>query len=277
MDLADQAETSRRGGDSTSAAVLLREAFEKERAAALEVSEEQDLEPTRSVLLRSAASLALECHELQESERLATLGLHGQPPAEIARELNLLLRAAQSAARQQPGPGLFDFVKEAGSNLFGGDDEDGAKAAADPVADPKETREAADRQVLFKLGEARAWALVRLVERLGFEVADLAVKVEGETATLKGQVASQELREKVVLAVGNVSGISRVDDRLTVAVPEPKAAFYTVVRGDTLSKIAKKRYGNPDKYMVIFEANRPMLEHPDKIYPGQVLRIPPAT
>lgn len=162
--------------------------------------------------------------------------------------------------------GLFDFVKEAGSKLFGGDDTGGAKAA--PAADPKEAREAADRR--------RAAALVKLVEGFGFEVADLAVKVEGETATLKGQVASQELREKVVLAVGNVSGISRVDDRLTVGAPEPEAAFYTVVRGDTLSKIAKQHYGNANKYMVIFEANRPMLEHPDKIYPGQVLRIPPA-
>lgn len=163
--------------------------------------------------------------------------------------------------------GLFDFVKEAGSKLFGGDDTGGAKAAA-PAADPKAAREAADRR--------RAAALVKLVEGFGFEVADLTVKVEGETATLKGQVASQELREKVVLAVGNVSGISRVDDRLTVGAPEPEAAFYTVVRGDTLSKIAKQHYGNANKYMVIFEANRPMLEHPDKIYPGQVLRIPPA-
>jgi len=163
--------------------------------------------------------------------------------------------------------GLFDFVKEAGNKLFGGDDKGGAKAAA-PATDPKEAREAADRR--------RAAALVKLVEGFGFEVVDLAVKVEGETATLKGEVASQELREKVVLAVGNVSGISRVDDRLTVKTPEPEAAFYTVVRGDTLSKIAKEHYGNANKYMVIFEANRPMLEHPDRIYPGQVLRIPPA-
>lgn len=164
--------------------------------------------------------------------------------------------------------GLFDFVKEAGNKLFGGGDKDEAKTAATPAADPQAAREAADRR--------RGAALVKLVEGFGFEVADLTVKVEGDTATLKGAVASQELREKVVLAVGNVSGISRVDDRLTVEAPEPEATFYTVVRGDTLSKIAKVHYGNANKYMVIFEANRPMLEHPDKIYPGQVLRIPPA-
>ena len=47
-----------------------------------------------------------------------------------------------------------------------------------------------------------------------------------------------------------------------------------MVSGDSLSKIAKEHYGNAMKYPVIFEANKPMLEHPDKIYPGQVLRIP---
>jgi nucleoid-associated protein YgaU len=48
-----------------------------------------------------------------------------------------------------------------------------------------------------------------------------------------------------------------------------------VVKGDTLSKIAKEFYGNANEYMRIFEANKPMLTHPDKIYPGQSLRIPP--
>ncbi len=56
---------------------------------------------------------------------------------------------------------------------------------------------------------------------------------------------------------------------------EPEAKYYTVVKGDTLSKIAKASYGDAMKYPVIFEANKPMLKDPDKIYPGQVLRIPP--
>lgn len=50
--------------------------------------------------------------------------------------------------------------------------------------------------------------------------------------------------------------------------------MYTVQKGDTLSAIAKKHYGDASKYNAIFEANKPMLTHPDKIYPGQVLRIP---
>lgn len=101
MDLAERAETFRLGGDSSSAEKSLRQAFEKERAAALEVSKQGDLEPTRSVLLRSAASLALECRDPEESERLATLALRGHPPAEIAKELEDLLRDAQSTARHQ--------------------------------------------------------------------------------------------------------------------------------------------------------------------------------
>jgi nucleoid-associated protein YgaU len=50
--------------------------------------------------------------------------------------------------------------------------------------------------------------------------------------------------------------------------------FHTVVKGDTLSAIAKKTLGNANRYPEIFEANKPMLKHPDKIYPGQMLRIP---
>jgi len=64
-------------------------------------------------------------------------------------------------------------------------------------------------------------------------------------------------------------------DELTVATSAPEARYYTVVKGDTLSKIAKEYYGNANLYNKIFEANRPMLSHPDKIYPGQKLRIPP--
>jgi nucleoid-associated protein YgaU len=71
-----------------------------------------------------------------------------------------------------------------------------------------------------------------------------------------------------------VNGIAEVDDNLEVLNPAPEAVFYTVQKGDTLSLIAKAQYGDMMKYPVIFEANKPMLTHPDKIYPGQVLRIP---
>ena len=57
-------------------------------------------------------------------------------------------------------------------------------------------------------------------------------------------------------------------------ITEPKEKTYTVVKGDTLSKISKEYYGNANEYMKIFNANRDQLKDPDKIQIGQVLRIP---
>ena len=82
--------------------------------------------------------------------------------------------------------------------------------------------------------------------------------------------------ERLVCAEPDLSpGVARVDDKMSVEVAQPQAKFHTVVSGDNLSKIAKQFYGDANKYPVIFEANKPMLKDPDKIYPGQVLRIPP--
>lgn len=152
--------------------------------------------------------------------------------------------------------GLIDFVMSAGEKLFGGD----AAAAAPPT----------DEAVLSK----RATALEAHVRGLGLAADDLKIKVAGDTAVVKGRVESQEVREKIVLAIGNTAGIARVDDRLEVATAAPEARYVTVQKGDTLSKISKAAYGDANRYQKIFEANRPMLKDPDKIYPGQVLRIP---
>lgn len=164
--------------------------------------------------------------------------------------------------------GLIDFVKSAGEKLFGKDDE--PKVEKGTANDPEAVAKA---QALFD--RTRAARIAEVIEKAGFEVEELAVKVKDGVVTLQGKVPSQEEREKVVLVAGNNRGISRVDDQLEVEAPEPEATFYTVQSGDTLSKIAKEHYGNAMKYPVIFEANRPMLSDPDKIYPGQVLRIPP--
>lgn len=90
-----------------------------------------------------------------------------------------------------------------------------------------------------------------------------------------GVAPDQATMEKIVLCCGNVAGVGQVNNMMSVDLSAPEATWYTVVSGDTLSKISKANYGDPNKYMVIFEANKPMLTHPDKIYPGQVLRIPP--
>jgi nucleoid-associated protein YgaU len=113
------------------------------------------------------------------------------------------------------------------------------------------------------------------VSDLGIAIDGLAVQVSGDTATITGTAATQADCEKAILLVGNTSGIATVDDQLSVREAAPEAAFYTVQPGDTLWKIAEAQYGDGGKYAAIFEANRPMLENPDLIYPGQSLRIPP--
>ena len=144
--------------------------------------------------------------------------------------------------------GLFDFVKEAGEGML-------AKMTGSPEEDSK--------------------AVQGRVQDLGIGVDGLSVKVEGDRAVLKGKAKDQAEAERAIIAAGNVPGISQVDDRLEVAAPAKPSQFYKVKSGDSLSKIAKSFYGDPMKYPEIFEANKPMLTSPDKIYPGQVLRIPP--
>lgn len=166
--------------------------------------------------------------------------------------------------------GLFDFIKGIGKKLHLGDDDKApaAPAGGAPAAPSVE-------QVQAAIDRRREAAMTKLVKDMGFEIPDLHVSSVGDLVTLKGTAASQEIREKIVLLLGNTEGVAKVDDQLTVNAPEPQATFYTVKSGDTLSHIAKAHYGNANKYMAIFEANKPMLKDPDEIYPGQVLRIPP--
>ena len=112
------------------------------------------------------------------------------------------------------------------------------------------------------------------MKALGLAYNTLSVKTSEHTATLEGEVAHQADFEKIALAIGNVEGVELVDNRIKVVTPAKEATFHTVVKGDTLSKIAQQVYGDMMKYAVIFEANKPMLADPDLIYPGQVLRIP---
>ena len=108
-------------------------------------------------------------------------------------------------------------------------------------------------------------------------VSDVVVKFDGASGavTVSGVAPTQAAKEKVTLCCGNVGGVGSVNNMLAVSDSAGESQFHDVVRGDTLSAIAKEYYGNAGKYPVIFEANKPMLSHPDKIYPGQKLRIPP--
>ncbi|MEW9921534.1 peptidoglycan-binding protein LysM [Marimonas sp. MJW-29] len=142
--------------------------------------------------------------------------------------------------------GLWSFVKGAGKKVFGGDDD----------------------------AEVSGAALQDELKELGLETEGLDIKVEGDQVKVSGKAASQEMKEKVILAVGNVEGVASVEDNIEGGEGEP--TFHTVEKGDTLWAISEKTLGKGARYNEIFEANRPMLTHPDKIYPGQVLRIPPA-
>jgi nucleoid-associated protein YgaU len=157
--------------------------------------------------------------------------------------------------------GLLDFVKNAGAKLSGKEKaEERARA---------EAKEEAHEELL------KGVSLMHHVVALGLKIEKMSILFDDGVATIQGVCPSQSEKEKVILAVGNVAGVAQVDDQLIVEAPEPEAVFYTVVSGDTLSKIAREQYGDAMKYPVIFEANRPMLTDPDKIYVGQVLRIPP--
>lgn len=135
--------------------------------------------------------------------------------------------------------GLWNFLKNTGKSVFGGDEA--------PDAD----------------------ALKKEVEELGLDAEGLDITVEGDKVVVSGDAVSAEMKEKVILAVGNVEGVAAVEAETS---EEPK--FHTVEKGDTLWAVSEKALGEGSRYMEIFEANKPMLSDPDKIYPGQVLRIP---
>lgn len=104
------------------------------------------------------------------------------------------------------------------------------------------------------------------------------IEVEGNKVKVTGQTLSTEEAEKIILAIGNTGGVEAVDMTNLIANQVAEASrTYEVKKGDTLWKISESMYGKGKgaQYNVIFEANKPMLSHPDKIYPGQVLRIPP--
>ncbi len=151
--------------------------------------------------------------------------------------------------------GLISFIKGAGEKIFG-------------KSEVRKEQEKAD-------------LILAHIKQFGFNTSDIQVKVDDDKVTLMGSIDTIENKNKVVVTAGNVEGIASVDDWLVVKYPPvvtpppPEKQYYTVKKGDYLSKIAKEIYGNANKYNVIFEANKPMLKDPNLIYPGQVLVIPP--
>src|SRR5262245_32141598 len=141
--------------------------------------------------------------------------------------------------------GLIEFVKSVGRKLhLGGGDEPAAAPAAASGPTPEQVQELRDRQ--------RGAAIYKLITDMGFTGDELGGRVDGDKVTLTGTVDSQETKEKIVLLVGNTQDTGAVDDQIQVSAPAPEAQYYEVVKGDTLSHIAKHFYGNANKYPVIF-------------------------
>ena len=183
--------------------------------------------------------------------------------------------------------GLFDFVAQAGEKLT---DKVLGETSGSGINEKAEVSSE-------RINKLREESIGTSLAALDIDGEKVSVQVNGDNAILTGSAPSQEALEKMVLCAGNQHGIAQVDCQLQVDAPTaatstaqapaaaeaapataaPAAAestFYTVQSGDTLGKIAQDHYGAAGKYTVIFEANKPMLTDPDKIYPGQKLRIP---
>lgn len=161
--------------------------------------------------------------------------------------------------------GLFSFLKGSGKDDLAKKEAEAAKQAVEAA------NKAAQDAVLHS---QKVLSLESIVNNLGLGVEGLDIKLDGETVTVFGTVDNQAEKEKIILALGNVNGVAVVDDQMVTNNEGVEADFYVVKSGDSLSKIAKAVYGDAMKYPQIFEANKPMLSDPDKIYPGQTLRIP---
>ena len=161
---------------------------------------------------------------------------------------------------------LLSFIKDAGEKLF-------HRGATVPATAEASTAPAPD---LAALNQTASDAIVKYIASQDLPTDGLEVQYDGASATVtvSGAVPDQATHEKIVLCCGNVHSVEHVDDRITVDAPADEAQYYTVQSGDTLSKISKDMYGDANRYNEIFEANRPMLSSPDKIYPGQMLRVP---
>jgi nucleoid-associated protein YgaU len=140
--------------------------------------------------------------------------------------------------------GLFDFAKDIGKKLFGNDAEAGEKIKAE-------------------------------IEQDNPGITGLTVSYDKGVVSLTGEAESPEAMEKAVLMAGNVKGVEEVKvDQLTAPPQTAEVDFYVIEKGDTLSAIAKKFYGDANAYPRIFEANREVIKDANLIYPGQKIRIP---
>lgn len=190
--------------------------------------------------------------------------------------------------------GIFDFVRNAGAKVGIGKSTDeiaAEEAKAEAAAQAKEMaakrnktrqkmRAAAAERRSAAAAEKRAELkqsvkLEQYVRKLGFDIKMLDIRFDDGTAYIDGEAADAATKDRVILAVGNVAEVEKVDEDIKIVKDDgSESEMYVVEEGDTLWAIATAAYGDGNRYPEIFEANKPMLDDPDKIFPGQVLRIP---
>jgi len=219
------------------------------------------IKDTGSKILHGGGSRRDKIDKVKEAATAAkskTRSIETSTVAEKARTAADAAREATADARERAAEQAEEAKKK-------------AAAAREAAAEKQASARAAFNE---RRAEARkADELEDYLEQLGLGN-DIDVRFDDGVVYLSGEVEDQQTLERVVLAVGNVEGVEKVDEELEVAAPSDAARLYTVKSGDTLSGIAKDHYGDANRYMDIFEANRPMLSDPNMIYPGQTLRIP---
>ena len=190
--------------------------------------------------------------------------------------------------------GIFDFVRNAGAKVGIGKSTDeiaAEEAKAEAAAQAKKMaakRNKTRQRMRAQAAERRSAAaaekraelkqsveLEQYVRKLGFDIKMLDIRFDDGTAYIDGEAADAATKDRVILAVGNVAEVEKVDEDIKITQDDgSESEMYVVEEGDTLWAIATATLGDGNKYPEIFEANKPMLDDPDKIYPGQVLRIP---
>lgn len=160
--------------------------------------------------------------------------------------------------------GLFSWLKKTG-----------AKASTTAGDTANTVKDQANEAYESNLAGQKKVMLTGLVNSLGVNIQNFDLEYNDSRVTVYGQVTADKDKSMVISALENADGINFVDNRISVTAPAaPAAQSYTVKSGDSLSKIAKSFYGDPMKYKEIFAANQDILKDPNKIFPGQELKIP---
>ncbi len=103
----------------------------------------------------------------------------------------------------------------------------------------------------------------------------LLVAFNKGVVTLSGKASNSDALEKAILMAGNVKGVSKIINNFIGALPlAANVDYYEIKSGDTLWAVAKKYYGDGNKYTKIVEANKEVIKNADKIFPGQKIRLP---